>query len=118
MLFSPITKNPHPKHKKHFSTPFCIIPYMLLSKLMEKKVLIGVGPIRLILVNGRTVVFGPSAKMYGLPNGCVTITGPRRIVGPAKNKVKDGTSIKSIIYNRIDNPLARRKKPVRRKRRI
>jgi hypothetical protein len=73
---------------------------MQLGKLPQKKVLIGIGPIRLILQDGRSVIFAPSAKMYGLPNGSVAITGPRHIVGNPKKVTKKVPTVKSVIYNR------------------
>lgn len=73
---------------------------MKLEKLFKNQVLIGIGPIRLILHDGRSVVFGSSGKMYGLTDGSLHLTGPRRIVGKSKRNVEGGATVKSVIYHR------------------
>jgi len=73
---------------------------MKSKKHIQKEVLIGTGPIRIFLDNGQTLVFGPSAKMLGLPDGSLKFSGPKRLIGKPKGTAKQTSTIKNIVHQR------------------
>src|SRR6266542_4790378 len=68
--------------------------------------LIGVAP-ELLLADGGRIVFGPRAKMFGMPDGSVYITGPwrlvkgRRDVASRRNRPRHGLKPGEVLW---DNP--------------
>lgn len=54
-----------------------------MAKRRQRK-LIGTAP-ELLLADGGRIVFGPGAKMFGMPDGSLQIVGPRRRVEGARH---------------------------------